>query len=72
MNTYYCVCMAILDNGGSDCHIYTVEAETKPKSEFKSTRRRDVYKDYFDTREEAEEFINEEYEYVNMTTLTKQ
>lgn len=62
MNTYHCVCMTIYDNGGSECHISTIEAETKPESEFKSTSRRDIYKDYFDTKEEAETFINEEYD----------
>ncbi|MCF0187911.1 MAG: hypothetical protein HUK04_00230 [Bacteroidaceae bacterium] len=60
--TFFCVCMTILDKGGTLCHIYPVEAETKPESEFKSTLRRDVYWDYFDTKEEAQTFIDEEYD----------
>ena len=58
MKTYYCVATTIRDNAPVTSHIIDIkEAEEKPKSTMKSTPRADYYCDWFESREDAEEFI---------------
>lgn len=54
---YYCVSMTIKGNS-HEAHISKVLAKSKPENTFHSTDRADYYKDYFDSYEEAEAFIN--------------
>ena len=37
----------------------SMEARECPKSSCTSTRRKDIYKDWFESRKEAEEFVDE-------------
>ena len=58
MKTYYVVCTSFFDDGRVVSNVVdTVAAYEKPKPDFKSTRRCDIYVDYFETAEEAREFV---------------
>lgn len=57
--TFYCVSMVIHDDLRTEMHISTVVADTKPENTSCSTSRADYYKDYFDTKEEAEKFYRD-------------
>lgn len=58
MKTYYVVCSSFFDDGRVVSNIVdTVTAFGKPEQGFKSTRRCDIYIDYFDSAEEAMEFV---------------
>lgn len=60
MKTYYCVTTKFYDNGDVMAGMTDIrEAEVKPESEFKELPTCDVYKDWFRTRKEAEQFIKE-------------
>ena len=60
MKTYYCVTSAV-DNRGRMTAAVTesLEAQKRPENSFTSTRRKDIYKDWFDSRAAAEEFARE-------------
>lgn len=58
MKTYYVVCTSFYDTGKIVSNIVdTVTASEKPEQGFKSTRRCDIYVDYFETVEEAQEYV---------------
>lgn len=58
MKTYYVVCTSFYDSGRVISNIVnTVTASEKPEQGFKSTRRCDIYVDYFETVEEAREYV---------------
>lgn len=60
MKTFYCVTSSFDDYGRVTANITaTVEAESKPESTYKSTRRKDIYSDWFDTLDEANAFVEE-------------
>lgn len=57
----YAVVVSTFDNRGNVTAniVDFVEAEKKPEQEYISTRSKDIYTDYFDSFEEAEEFVKE-------------
>lgn len=58
MKTWYVVCSSFYDNGRVVSNIVdTVSSDEKHEQGFKSTRRCDIYIDYFDSLEEAREFV---------------
>lgn len=58
--TYWCVTTSINDRGRVVSHITnTVEASGKPENISKSTTRRDIYNDWFESFEEAQAFAEE-------------
>lgn len=60
MKTYYCVTTSFDDRGRVTASITnTVEAATKPGSTFTSTNRKDIYNDWFESFEEAKQFVEE-------------
>ena len=60
MKTYWCVTTSVDDRGRVVANITdTVEAVSKPENSSKSTKRRDIYNDWFESREEAQEFVEE-------------
>lgn len=60
MKTFYCVTSSFDDYGRVTAAITnTLEAESKPENTYKSTRRKDIYSDWFDTLEEAKAFVAE-------------
>lgn len=60
MKTYYCVTSSVDDNGKVRAAITNViEVACKPENSFKSLRRKDIYCDWFESREEAEKLVEE-------------
>lgn len=60
MKTYYCVTSSVDDRGRMTAAVTeSVEAEQMPKNTCTSTRRKDIYKDWFASRKEAEDFVDE-------------
>ena len=60
MKTYYCVTSAVDDHGRMTAAVTeSLEAQKRPENSFTSTRRKDIYKDWFDSRAAAEEFARE-------------
>lgn len=60
MKKYYVTVTSVFNNGRVSCNLVDcVEAEEKPESGFKSTRRCDIYVDYFESLDEAKQFIEE-------------
>ena len=60
MQTFYNVMTTVDDKGRVTAAIVgTVEAKIRPESSFTNKSRRDVYNDWFDTLEEAQEFVEE-------------
>ncbi|WP_320973317.1 hypothetical protein [Enterocloster bolteae] len=60
MKTYWCVTTSIDDRGRVVSNITnTVEAVIKPENSSTSTSRRDIYNDWFESREEAQAFVEE-------------
>lgn len=54
MKTYYCVTTTFDDRGRVTAAITdTREAESKPESTMKETRKADIYNDWYSTRKEA-------------------
>lgn len=57
---YYAVCNSYYDNGKVIANLVdTIEAEEKPQDTYKETKRCDVYVNWFESYEEAMEFIKE-------------
>ena len=60
MKTFWCVTTSVDDRGVVKAAITsTVEAVCQPESSSKSTSRKDIYNDWFDSREEAEKYVEE-------------
>ena len=60
MKTYWCVTSSVYDSGRITAAITNVvQAVKKPDYKFKSTRRKDIYNDWFESQEEAERFVAE-------------
>lgn len=60
MKTYYAVIASYFDNGRVTSNLIDmVSAEKKPEGTFHSTRRCDCYIDWFETKEEALEYIED-------------
>lgn len=60
MKTFYCVTSTFDDKGRTTASITdTAESDTKPESTTRSTSRKDIYNDWFDSEEKANEFIKE-------------
>jgi len=58
--TYYCVTASVDDRGTVKAAITNViQAVCKPDNISTSLKRKDVYKDWFDSRDEAEKFVEE-------------
>lgn len=54
--TFWRVCQKYFDDGRVAVAVYTVKAANKPESTSVEGRNFDEYNDYFDTREEADEW----------------
>lgn len=60
MKTFYCVTTSFDDRGHIIANITAVKnSEERPQNTYKCTRYKDIYNDWFDTREQAERFIDE-------------
>lgn len=60
MKTYYCVTSSVDDKGKVRAAITSViDAVCKPENSFKSLKRKDIYTDWFESREEAEKLVEE-------------
>lgn len=60
MKTYYCVTSKWDDRGNGWAGITSIiEADEKPENTFNSTPRADIYIDWFDSYEEADEFVKD-------------
>lgn len=58
MRTWYCVVSAYHDDGRVIAEIVNeLEAEEKPENHFEETPKKDIYIDWFGSREEAEAFV---------------
>lgn len=57
---FYCVTSTFDDKGRVTASITdTVDSESKPENTTKITSRKDIYNDWFDSEEKANEFIRE-------------
>lgn len=60
METYYCVKSSVDNHGHMTATITeSVEAEKQPADTYISTSRKDIYTDWFESREEAEQFVRD-------------
>lgn len=60
MKTYWCVTTSIDDRGRVVSNITnTIEAVCKPENSSMSTKRKDIYNDWFESREEAKKWVEE-------------
>lgn len=60
MKSYFCVTTSVYDSGKVIAAITnTIQAVCKPENSFKSLNKKDVYNDWFDSQEEAQEFVEE-------------
>ncbi|HAB60043.1 MAG TPA: hypothetical protein DCE48_04925 [Lachnospiraceae bacterium] len=60
MKTYFCVTSTFYDNGKVAAAITdSREADQKPENSYKSLNKKDVYNDWFESKEEADEYIKE-------------
>lgn len=60
LKTYWCVTTSVDDRGRVVAAITdTVEAVSKPENTSISTRRKDIYNDWFESPEEAQAFADE-------------
>lgn len=60
MKTYWCVTTSVDDRGRVIANITnTVEAVCKPENSSTSTKRKDIYNDWFESFEEAQTFAEE-------------
>lgn len=59
---WYCVITTFDDRGNVTANIVDcIEADKKPESTFTETRYKDIYTDWFQSKEEAEEFVKQSY-----------
>lgn len=60
MKTYWFVTTSVYDDGRVIAAITnSIRAVKAPKNESKSLRRKDVYHDWFDSKEEADQFVED-------------
>lgn len=60
IKVFYCVATTVFSSGKTVMNIVTSQAaEERPANSCKSTNRADYYCDWFDSKEEAENFITE-------------
>lgn len=60
MKTYYCVTSSFDDKGRATANITDmIKAEEKPESTYTSTRRKDIYNDWFESEKEAQEYVEQ-------------
>lgn len=60
MKPYFCVTTSVYDSGKVIAAITsTIQAVCKPENSSKSLNRKDIYNDWFDTLEEAQEFVED-------------
>lgn len=60
MKTWYCVTSTYDDHGKTTAAITaTMEAEEKPDNSYRSTSWKDIYTDWFDSHEEAQQFVTD-------------
>lgn len=60
MKTWYCVTSSFDDKGRVTAGVTaTREAEEQPESSYTSTARKDIYKDWFESLEEAQKYVKE-------------
>ena len=60
VETYYCVKSAVDNHGRMTAAITeSVEADTMPQGTFTATQHKDIYTDWFESREEAEQFVRD-------------
>lgn len=60
IKTYWCVTTSVYDDGRVIAAITnSIQAVKAPKNESKSLRRKDIYHDWFGSKEEAERFAEE-------------
>lgn len=60
MKTYYCVTSSFDDMGRATANITDmIKAEEKPESTYTSTRRKDIYNDWFESEKEAQEYVEQ-------------
>ena len=60
MKTYWCVTTSVYDDGRVIAAITnSIQAVRAPKNESKSLRRKDIYHDWFSSKEEAEQFVED-------------
>ena len=58
MATYFCVTSAWYDDGHGTADITdVVDADEKPQDSFKSTMRKDIYLDWYESYEDAQAVI---------------
>lgn len=58
MNTYYCVLSTFDDRGIAKGWLVEHRvAETRPENTMRETRHKDIYTDWFDTKEEAMRYL---------------
>ena len=55
---FYCVTSSFDDKGHTNAMITDcIESDQKPENTFKSTARKDIYSDWFDSIEEAKDHV---------------
>lgn len=60
LKTFWCVTSSVDNRGTAKAAVTSfVEAVSKPENDSKSTSRKDIYHDWFGSREEAEAFVKE-------------
>lgn len=60
MKTWYCVTSSFDDKGRVTAAITAAQqAESKPESTFTSTRQKDIYCEWFGSRKEALDYVEE-------------
>lgn len=60
MKTFWCVTTSVDDKGTVRAAITSfVEAVSQPENSFRSTKRKDIYNDWFSDQEEAKRFVKE-------------
>lgn len=60
MKTYWCVTTSVYDDGRVVSAITnSIRAVRKPENEAKELKRKDVYHDWFDSKEEADQFVED-------------
>ena len=56
---YYCVVGRFYDNGKVKSFMEEKEGETIPKDEYRETNVYDEYRDYFKSRSQAQQWLND-------------
>lgn len=60
IKTYWCVTTSVYDDGRAIAAITNcIRSEKKPENQFKELKHRDVYNDWFESKEEADQFVED-------------